>query len=130
ARSSSRPPMVDAPPAPVGTADPGRDRSASRHGLVLAIGVVLVLVGAFASLMVGVINVSPMSFFERDTDAYEALVISRIPRTLALILSGGSLAVAGMIMQQVTHNRFVSPSTVGTTECAVLGIVIATMLFP
>ncbi len=58
------------------------------------------------------------------------MVIARIPRLLSLLLAGSSLAVAGEIMQQVTRNRFVSPSTAGTVESAVLGIVLATLWFP
>ncbi len=87
-------------------------------------------VASLLSLFVGVVNVSPMSVFEPDTDAYRALVIARIPRLLSLLLAGSSLAVAGEIMQQVTRNRFVSPSTAGTVESAVLGIVLASLWFP
>jgi iron-siderophore transport system permease protein len=87
-------------------------------------------VASLLSLFVGVVNVAPWSIFESDTDAYRALVIARIPRLIALLLAGSSLAVAGVIMQQVTRNRFVSPSTAGTVESAVLGIVLATLWFP
>jgi iron complex transport system permease protein len=38
--------------------------------------------------------------------------------------------VAGLIMQRITQNRFVSPSTSGTVESAVLGILLATLLVP
>ncbi|WP_408057955.1 iron chelate uptake ABC transporter family permease subunit, partial [Vibrio cholerae] len=33
------------------------------------------------------------------------------------------LSIAGLIMQQVSQNRFASPSTSGTIECAMLGYV-------
>ncbi len=55
---------------------------------------------------------------------------SRIPRTLAILLSGTALAVAGLIMQLIARNRFVEPSTVGTTESALLGVLIALVLVP
>lgn len=60
----------------------------------------------------------------------QVLLISRIPRTLALILAGASMSVAGLIMQMLTRNRFVEPSTAGTVESAGLGILVATMLMP
>lgn len=95
----------------------------------LVVATAVLALAAFLSLFVGVINVSPTSFFDGDSDAYRALVIARVPRLCAVLLSGASSAVAGVIMQQVTRNRFVSPSTSGTVECAVLGIVIATLWF-
>src|SRR5690625_3341070 len=41
-----------------------------------------------------------------------------------------SMGVAGMIMQLLSRNRFVSPSTAGTTEAAALGILVITMIAP
>ncbi|WP_040491291.1 ABC transporter permease [Ilumatobacter nonamiensis] len=106
-----------------------RDRRArSRRTLIVSSSVLAI--ASLLSLFVGVVNVAPWSIFEADTDAYRALVIARIPRLIALLLAGSSLAVAGVIMQQVTRNRFVSPTTAGTVESAVLGIVLATMWFP
>lgn len=101
---------------------------ASLRPFVVA-GVALAALSA-TSLFVGVINVTPWSLFQPDTDAYRALVISRVPRLMALLLAGSSLAVSGLIMQQVVRNRFVSPTTAGTVESAVLGIVLATIWFP
>jgi iron complex transport system permease protein len=104
--------------------------SRARDARLLAAVAGIVLVASVASLFVGVVTVTPWSLFQPDTDAYRALVISRIPRLLALLLAGSSMAVAGVVMQQVTRNRFVSPSTAGTVESAVLGIVLATIWFP
>src|SRR5690606_26835154 len=55
---------------------------------------------------------------------------SRLPRTVALVLSGAALAVCGLLMQLLVRNRFVEPSTVGTTEAAGLGLVVVTLLAP
>jgi iron complex transport system permease protein len=60
----------------------------------------------------------------------QVLVASRIPRTLALVLAGSSMAVAGLIMQMLVRNRFVEPSTAGTVESASLGLLVVTMLAP
>ncbi|EDM67801.1 catechol siderophore ABC transporter, permease protein [Moritella sp. PE36] len=60
-----------------------------------------------------------------DTDAIELLLISRLPRLLAILLSGAGLSIAGLIMQQISQNRFASPSTSGTIECAMLGYVLS-----
>ncbi|WP_425463349.1 ABC transporter permease [Methylobacterium terricola] len=75
---------------------------------------------AAASLLVGV----------GDLASPEILLASRVPRTLALILAGAGLAVAGVIMQLVAQNRFVEPSTAGTTESATLGMLVITLVAP
>ena len=79
-----------------------------------------------ASLMVGAIDL-------RQTDAaaiWPLIRDSRFPRTVATLLTGASLAVAGQIMQSISRNRFVEPMTSGTGQSAALGILLATALFP
>lgn len=58
------------------------------------------------------------------------LTLSRFPRTAACLLTGASMAVVGVIMQLLVRNRFVEPSTTGTTESAMLGLLIATIINP
>lgn len=58
------------------------------------------------------------------------MLVSRIPRTIAIILTGVAMAVAGMIMQVVLKNRFVEPSMVGATQSAALGLLMVSLLFP
>lgn len=58
------------------------------------------------------------------------LMESRLPRTLTLLLTGGSLSVAGLIMQLMTQNHYVEPATTGTTQGAALGILLMAILFP
>lgn len=63
-------------------------------------------------------------------NAAQVLQVSRIPRTLAIMLAGSSLGIAGLVMQMIVRNRFVEPSTTGTTESAMLGFLIVTLLAP
>lgn len=100
--------------------------------LSLILVLLLALVLAITSLLVGVSNVSLATLFAPDTsaDALRVLLVSRIPRTLALILAGSSMAIAGLIMQMLVRNRFVEPSTAGTTESAGLGLLAVTLLAP
>lgn len=110
---------------------------AVRHGpapsnwwlLALAVGVSGL---ALISLFVGVSQVSLESLLwpGEDDMAMRVLVISRIPRTLALVLVGVSMAVAGTIMQMLARNRFVEPSTAGTVESAGLGLLVMALLAP
>lgn len=98
----------------------------------LIIGVLAVLLLAIVSLFIGVSDVTPMSLFSSSPEdrPMQVLLISRIPRTLALILSGSALAVAGLLMQMLARNRFVEPGTAGTVESAILGILLITILWP
>lgn len=54
----------------------------------------------------------------------------RVPRTIALVLAGAAMAMSGLVMQLVTQNRFVEPTTTGTTEWAGLGLLFAMILVP
>ena len=83
---------------------------------------------AVASLFVGVSDVSLTTLLGDDGRAFQVLLVSRIPRTIALVLAGAGMAVAGTIMQMLARNRFVEPSTAGTVESATLGI-LTVMLF-
>ena len=98
--------------------------------LFLAFLVVIIL--AVVSLFVGVSDVSIGALMSGALDgrAMEILLVSRIPRTLALVLAGASMAIAGLVMQMVVRNRFVEPSTTGTSESAALGFLVVTLLAP
>jgi len=110
--------------------DQATEQEMSVKGLAAAIAVVAVL--AVISLFIGVSDVSLGTLFGagRTDRAAEVLLISRIPRTLAIILAGMSMAVSGMIMQMLTRNRFVEPSTAGTVESASLGILLVILFAP
>lgn len=92
----------------------------------------LVLALAGASVFVGASQVSLLTLLSAHPDAMasQVLVVSRIPRTLALILAGMSMAVAGSIMQMLARNRFVEPSTAGTVESASLGLLVIALTAP
>lgn len=84
---------------------------------------------AAASLFVGVIDMAPSQLL-RDSEALKLMAVSRLPRTLAVVLTGATLAVAGVIMQMLARNRFVEPTTAGTGQSAALGILLATLYAP
>lgn len=64
------------------------------------------------------------------SDAWTLFIVSRLPRTLALLLAGVALAVAGLLMQMIVQNRYVEPTTAGTSESAMLGIVFVMLVMP
>lgn len=112
-------PPVDAGPQPVG----------KRRGPALAIGIVGLVALAAASLFVGVADIDPVQVLTGRAD-YHLIATSRVPRTIALVLSGASLAVAGLLMQLLTRNHFVEPSTAGTLDFATLGLLTCALVWP
>lgn len=95
-----------------------------------AVGILVVL--TVSSIFVGVTEIGPLDVLAgRASDQqWENLVISRVPRTVAVLLAGAALAVSGLLMQALVRNRFVEPGTVGTSESAVVGILLVTLLWP
>ncbi len=91
---------------------------------------VLLLGLGFFSLFVGVADIPFWEVFALPPDLREILVISRVPRLCSILITGSSLAIAGLIMQCITCNRFVSPTTAGTMQWSKLGIMIAILFLP
>ena len=93
-------------------------------------GSILVLVVLMlVSLTVGAAN-ADLTTIRQDPYAMLVLLESRLPRTLAVALTGSALAVAGVVLQSLVRNRFVGPETTGTAESAALGLLAITILVP
>jgi iron complex transport system permease protein len=103
----------------------------SRAWVGVLVGVLLAVL-AVTSLFVGVSDVSPSALLDGGTDGDAAflLVASRIPRTLAVVLVGASLGIAGLIMQMLVRNKFVEPGTTGVSEFATLGMLVTMVFLP
>ncbi|WP_413283263.1 ABC transporter permease [Vibrio sp. MA40-2] len=88
------------------------------------------LVGlSFASLFVGISDLSLYALFNGNSDAWDLLFTSRLPRLFAILLSGAGLSIAGLVMQQISQNKFAAPSTAGTIECATFGYMLSLLIF-
>jgi len=81
------------------------------------------------SLFVGVSELSFSSLIQGDKQDWDLLVTSRMPRLFAILLSGSGLSIAGLVMQQISQNKFASPSTSGTIECAMFGYMLSLVIF-
>jgi ABC-type enterochelin transport system permease subunit len=87
-------------------------------------GVLGVLALLVLSLLTGVYDVFGAQ------DGREMFAITRVPRTIALVLAGAAMSMCGLVMQLLTQNRFVEPTTTGTTEWAGLGLIAAFIVLP
>lgn len=95
----------------------------------LIIGIIIIIGLSMISLFTGVSHISLTSLWS-DPNMRDVLFISRIPRTLALLLAGSAMGVTGLIMQLLTQNRFVEPTLVGTTQSASLGLLLVMIFAP
>ncbi|MGO1561028.1 MAG: iron chelate uptake ABC transporter family permease subunit, partial [Actinomycetaceae bacterium] len=87
-------------------------------GLVIVVGLVV------GSLLTGQFDTFG------DVEGVPMFNITRIPRTLALIFAGAAMSMCGLVMQLLTQNRFVEPTTTGTTEWAGLGLLTVMIISP
>ena len=107
----------------------------ARHGsMPLWIGVALatIVVASLASIFVGPASVPVADVIKGNLSEQQQLYLYdvRIPRTIACLLAGAALSMAGLLMQLLTRNRFVEPSTAGTVESASVGLVVMALLVP
>ena len=90
----------------------------------------MLLVLSICSLFVGVIDITPAALLTGDLEQMEIFLISRLPRLLAILCTGVGMSVAGLIMQQLCMNKFVSPTTGATLSSAQFGILLALLFMP
>ncbi|UYZ22688.1 ABC transporter permease [Mesobacillus jeotgali] len=81
------------------------------------------------SLFVGVSRITPMELLDFQSEETEIFLISRVPRLIAILLAGAGMSIAGLIMQQLSRNKFVSPTTAGTLDATRLGILVSMLFF-
>lgn len=95
---------------------------------IILFGILVIL--SVISLFIGVTDIRFHDILNGDSQQLQTLVISRIPRLLAILCTGIGMSVAGLIMQKLCMNKFVSPSTGATISSAQLGILFALLYLP
>lgn len=95
--------------------------------VILAVALVVVSV---ASLFIGVLDMEMAGLMSGDPDQWLTLLASRLPRLLAILCTGIGMSVAGLIMQQLCMNKFVSPTTGATIQSAQFGVLLAMLFMP
>lgn len=91
--------------------------------------IIALIVLSLSSVFIGVSNISPLDLFRLSDEELQILLVSRLPRLFSIIIAGASMSICGLIMQQLSRNKFVSPTTAGTLDSARLGILVSLMLF-
>lgn len=118
--------MAPAAPKAVGRAKTAGGRA--RPGAVALVGGGLLVLVAVVSLMVGSDRIDgPATVLRALSGQADQLLVAavrdvRLPRTLVAALIGAGLAVAGALIQAITRNPIVEPSTIGVNAGAALGV--------
>lgn len=95
-----------------------------RYLIIMLIGLSLV------SIFLGAKRINIMDILTGNNEALYLMAISRFPRLISIIVAGSAMSICGLIMQQISQNKFVSPTTGATIDSAKLGMVIAMVLIP
>src|SRR5690606_1153051 len=112
------------------TTDPSRvARSPWLRRTLLTVTVAAVAALLVASLLVGGYDLSLRGILT-DPAQREMFLISRVPRTLALVFAAMAMSISGVIMQMITQNKFVEPTTAGTSQWAGLGVLVTLLVWP
>ena len=100
------------------------------HSSTIILGSSLLII-SILSLFVGVIDIDLNSLISVGNGMeLKIFLISRIPRLLAILCTGAGMSVAGLIMQKLCMNKFVSPSTGATIQSAQFGILLSMVFIP
>ncbi len=108
----------------------------SRHATVLIALSLIVIVLLPLCLMFGSVAIPPADVLKVLTgqavarDTWEVIVIeNRLPMALTAMLSGASLAVAGLLLQTTFDNPLADPSILGISTGSSLGVAIVMLAF-
>lgn len=75
------------------------------------------------------IGVSDINIISLGTEEIEVLMISRLPRLISILVAGVGMSISGVIMQQISNNKFISPTTAATVDSAKLGVLFSIIIF-
>ncbi|MGL5754493.1 MAG: ABC transporter permease [Paraclostridium sp.] len=91
---------------------------------------IILIILSSISLFTGVHDITLIDIIKYNQDKLDVFLISRIPRLISILVAGTGMSICGLIMQQISRNKFVSPTTGATIDSAQLGLVFAMLLVP
>lgn len=91
--------------------------------------VLLIILLSIASVFIGVKDVNIQDILSFKGEGAEILIISRLPRLLSVLVAGMGMSISGLILQHISRNKFVSPTTAATVDSAKLGILFSMLVF-
>lgn len=92
--------------------------------------IIAAVILSVVSLFIGAKAISFQELINGGETEMIVLVLSRVPRLISILVTGMALSISGLIMQQITRNKFVSPSTAATMDSARFGILFSMLVMP
>lgn len=92
--------------------------------------IVVTIILSVISLFIGAKTLSIQNLINGGETEVLVFMLSRIPRLISILITGMALSISGLIMQQITRNKFVSPSTAATMDSAKFGILVSMIFLP
>ncbi|WP_346876566.1 ABC transporter permease [Clostridium sp. UBA5712] len=89
----------------------------------------LFIILCMSSIFIGVQNISITDIMQWNQGKMNIIILTRLPRLISIVVAGVGMSVGGVIMQQISNNKFVSPSTAATVDSAKLGVLVSMLLF-
>lgn len=89
----------------------------------------LFIILCMSSIFIGVQNISITDIMQWNQGKMNIIILTRLPRLISIVVVGVGMSVGGVIMQQISNNKFVSPSTAATVDSAKLGVLVSMLLF-
>lgn len=91
---------------------------------------IILIILSLISIFIGVHDIKIVDIFKLNQEQVNILLISRLPRLISILVAGMGMSICGLIMQQISRNKFVSPTTGATIDSAQLGLVFAMLILP
>lgn len=92
--------------------------------------IILLIILSIVSLFIGSSEIGLNDIISGDSEKIKIILVGRVPRLISIIISAMGLSVSGLIMQQISRNKFTSPTTAGTMDSAKMGLMFAMILMP
>ena len=90
----------------------------------------VLLLLSISSLFMGAKSITFSELIGGDIASLQIFLVSRVPRLVSILVAGIGMSICGLIMQRISQNKFVSPTTGVTIDSAQLGMILAIILFP
>lgn len=113
-----------------------KEKGSIRFSFYMVIGIILLFFACFLSISFGAAEITVKNAwtaifaFDPSSTEHQTIVTLRVPRTIADMIVGSSLAVCGAIMQGTTKNPLADSGLMGISSGATFSMAVVLALFP
>lgn len=86
--------------------------------------IVLLIILIIISSVIGVADIGFKDIIFLEKEALTIVFETRLPRAITVVITAASVGISGLIIQSINRNKYISPSTMGTTAGTQIGLLI------